>query len=92
MCIVGQVISRIGIGHHPRMISNDIAIHLELGERLVRLFAELGNFFPLLRSSNLRSLQVLTDRSTSIYDLSIMHSFLVCGGDGGDCFRASIVR
>ena len=28
------------------MISDDIDRHLERGARLVRLFAELGNFFP----------------------------------------------
>ena len=37
--IIGQVISRIGTGHHPRMISDDIARHLERGKRLLRLFA-----------------------------------------------------
>ena len=47
MYIVGQVISKIAItGHHPRSISDDVARHLERGARLVRLFAELGNFFP----------------------------------------------
>ena len=47
MYIIGQVISKIAItGHHPRIISNDVAIHLERGARLVRLFAELGNCFP----------------------------------------------
>ena len=47
MYIVGQVISKISItGHHPRIISDDVARHLERGARLVRLFAELGNFFP----------------------------------------------
>ena len=47
MYIVGQVISKIAItGHHPRIISDDVARHLERGARLVRLFAELGNFFP----------------------------------------------
>ena len=41
MCIVGQVISMIGItGHHPRIISDDVARHLERGARLVRLSAE----------------------------------------------------
>ena len=49
MYIVGQVISKIAItGHHPRIISDDVARHLERGARLVRLFAELGNFFPSL--------------------------------------------
>ena len=57
--IIAQVISRIGTGHHPRQISDDIARHLERGARLVRLFAELGNFFPLLRSANIASLEVL---------------------------------
>ncbi len=47
MYIVGQVISKIAItGHHPRIISDDVARHLERGALLVRLFAELGNFFP----------------------------------------------
>ena len=47
MCIVGQVISKIAItGHHPRICSDDVFRHLERGARLVRLFAELGNFFP----------------------------------------------
>ena len=47
MYIVGQVISKIVItGHHPRSISDDVARHIERRARLVRLFAELGNFFP----------------------------------------------
>ena len=47
MYIVGQVISKIAItGHHPRIISDDVARHLERGARLLRLFAELGNLFP----------------------------------------------
>ena len=47
MYIVGQVISKIAITRqHPQIISDDVARHIELGERLVRLFAELGNFFP----------------------------------------------
>ena len=75
MYIVGQVIFKIAItGHHPRIISDDIARHLERGARLVRLFAELGNFFPALCSANLRSLILLPDCSASIYDLSIMRS------------------
>ena len=53
MYIVGQVISKIGTGQNLRMISDDIARHLERGARLVRLFAELGNFFPARRSFNL---------------------------------------
>ena len=63
--IIAQVITRIGTGHHPRMISDDIARHLEREARLVRLFAELGNFFPLLRFANLASLEVLPDRRAS---------------------------
>ena len=46
MYIVGQVIFKIGIGQNIRMISDDIARHLERGARLVRLFTELGTFFP----------------------------------------------
>ena len=47
MYIVGQVISKIAItGHHPRIISDNVARHLERGARLLRLFAELGNLFP----------------------------------------------
>ena len=47
MYIVGQVICKIAItGHHPRIISDDVARHLERGARLLRLFAELGNLFP----------------------------------------------
>ena len=57
--IIAQVISRIGTGHHTRMISDDIARHFERGARLVRLFAELGIFSPLLRSANLASLEVV---------------------------------
>ena len=53
MYIVGQVISKIGIGQNHRMISDEIARHLERGARLVGLFAELGNFFPARRSVNL---------------------------------------
>ena len=48
MYIVWQVISKIGIGQNLWMISNDIARHLERGARLVRLFAELGNFSQLV--------------------------------------------
>ena len=51
MYIVGQVISKIGIGQNLRIISDNIAKHLERGARLVRLFAELGifsHFFVLL--------------------------------------------
>ena len=91
-CIVRHVIFRIGTGHHPGKISDDIAIHLERGARLLRLFAEPGDFFPLLYSANLRSLQVLPDRSASLYVLSIMRSKLVCGGGSGARFRASKVR
>ena len=47
MYIVGQVISKIAItGHHPRIIIDVVARHLERGARLLRLFAELGNLFP----------------------------------------------
>ena len=47
MYIVGQVISKIAItGHHPRIISDDVARHLERGARLVRLFDELGKKLP----------------------------------------------
>ena len=54
MYIVGQVISTIAItGHHPRIISDDVARHLERGARLVRLFAELGNFSLAHHSFNL---------------------------------------
>ena len=54
MYIVGQVMSNIAItGHNPRIISDDVARHLERGARLVRLFADLGNFFPARRSFNL---------------------------------------
>ena len=60
--------------HHPQILSDDIARHLERGARLVRLFAELGNFFPACRSFNHWSLIVLPDRSASINDLSIMRS------------------
>ena len=75
MYIVGQVIFKIAItGHHPRIISDDIARHLERGARLVRLFAELGNFFPTHRFANLRSLIVFPDRSASIYTFAVMRS------------------
>ena len=47
MCIIGQVISKIVItGHRPARMIHDDARHLERGQQLVRLFAELGNFFP----------------------------------------------
>ena len=43
-CIVRQVIVKIAItGHRPRSIR-----HIERGARLLCLFAELGNFSPLL--------------------------------------------
>src|SRR3954467_9011287 len=45
MYIVGQVIVKIAItGHHPPI--DDVARYLERGERLLCLFAELGNLFP----------------------------------------------
>ena len=48
--IIAYVISksdtRISI-HYPRIIT-DIGKHLQRGARLFFLFAELGNFFPLL--------------------------------------------
>ena len=72
MYFVGQVISKIGIGKNLRMVSDDIARHLERGVRLVCLFAELGNFFPARRYANLRSLIVLPDRFASIYDFAVM--------------------
>ena len=75
MYIVGQVICKIAItGQDPRMISDDIARHLERGARLVRLFAELGNFFPARRSFILFSLQVLPERFASLYVFSVMRS------------------
>ena len=75
MYIVGQVISKISItGHHPRICSDDVARHLERGARLVRLFAELGNFFPARRSFILLSLTVLPDRSASAYAFARMRS------------------
>ena len=47
MYFVGQVICKIAItGHHPRIIIDVVARHLERGARLLRLFAELGNLFP----------------------------------------------
>ena len=47
MYIVGQVISKIAItGHHPRIIIDVVARHLERGARLLRLLGELGNLFP----------------------------------------------
>ena len=43
MYIVGQVISKIAItGHHPRIISDDVARHIERGARLLCLFTKEG--------------------------------------------------
>src|SRR3990170_17413 len=92
MCIVGQVITRIGTGQHPRQICDDIARHLEWGARLVHLFAELGNFFPLLRSCNLLSLEVVPDRRAPSTAFLRARTWLSSGGGGGGRFRASKVR
>ena len=72
MYIAGQVISKIGItGHHPRIISDDIARH-----DWFACSPSWAFFFPAPRSANLRSLIVLLDRSASIYTFSVMrHSW-----------------
>ena len=41
---------RIISGHYHRINITDIGKHLERGARLLLVFAELGNFFPLLES------------------------------------------
>ena len=47
MYIVGQVISKIAItGHHPRIISDDVARHLERGGTIGSLVRRAGDFFP----------------------------------------------
>src|SRR3989337_3074138 len=92
MCIVGQVITRIGTGQHPRQICDDIVRHLERGARLVRLFAELGNFFPLLRSCNLLSLEVVPDRRAPSTAFLRAWTWLSSGGGGGGRFRFFKVR
>ena len=92
MCIFGHVITRIGTGQHPRQICDDIARHLQRGARLVRLFAELGNFFPLLRSCNLLSVEVVPDRRASSTAFLRARTWLSSGGGGGGRFRASKVR
>ena len=49
MYIIRKVISKIAITrHHPRIISDDVTRQLEQGARLLRLFAELGNFVSQL--------------------------------------------
>src|SRR6266536_3295429 len=92
MCIVGQVITRFGTGHHPRQICDDIARHLERVARLVLLFSELGNFFPLLRSAKLLSLEVVPDRRASYNVFLRQQTWLSSSGGGGGRFRALIVH
>ena len=50
MYIIGQVISKIGItGHHPWIISDDIASHLERGGGTIgSLVRRAGQFFSQL--------------------------------------------
>ena len=49
MYIVGQVISKIAItGHHPRIISDDVARHLEREGTIGSLVRRAGQFFSQL--------------------------------------------